>query len=90
MKNKKQSYIILYIISYITYYINVCKNRNIQTLFIRIFQTKRGLVPPIIRSIDLKNFQKFEAKKKNCIFWFRNIKLPFSELMTTYKQIRQV
>ena len=62
---------------------------NIQTLLIEIFKTKNGLAPPLIgidvwknTTYNLRNFHKFETKKKNWIFWFRN-KLLFSTILVT-------
>ena len=65
-------------------------HRNIQTLFIEIFKSKNDLAPLIMgsmfkrRKIPLttsENFKSLGHKEKNCILWFRNIELPFSEFM---------
>ena len=57
---------------------------------IEIFKIKKGFAPPIMESIlkgrnntYVRNFQEFETKKKNCIFWFRNNKLQISTIMVS-------
>lgn len=32
---------------------------------------------------NLSTFQESETERKNCIFWFTNIKLSFSAIMVT-------
>ena len=60
---------------------DVCNHhRNIQTRLIEIFKVKKGFAPQIMGSIpkgrkntyNVRNFQEFETKKKDCIFWSGN------------------
>ena len=58
---------------------DVCnRHRNIQIFLIKIFKIKKVFAPPIMGSIlkgrnntyNIRNFEEFETKKKNCLFWF--------------------
>ena len=58
---------------------DVCNHhRNIQTFLIEIFKIKKDFAPPTMGPIlkgrnntcNIRNFQEFETKKKNCLFWF--------------------
>ena len=57
---------------------DVCNHhRNIQTLLIEIFKTKKGFVSPIMESIlkgrknisNVRNFQKFDAETKRTAYF---------------------